>query len=95
MEPINWQPIETAPKDGTQLLFWTVHDTVEVGEWFQITSFHYEVAGDNLYRRVPHTYGNSWNTQSQPTHWAPLPPGPNGQTAKRLADLSEQESDNG
>ena len=61
-----WQPIETAPKDGTSVLVCRVNTKPEAAvqpirtDWW---SNHYE----------------QWmksNAYSQPTHWMPLPPPP-------------------
>lgn len=62
-----WQPIETAPKDGTQFLAW-------VGEgWngrmpFVITSWRGYWVNE---------FGNGCAVENfAPTHWMPLPPPP-------------------
>lgn len=64
-----WQPIETAPKMRTILLF-AVTDT-ETGNWKMATGFW-------------HTGWNEWEWDgrilkgydTKPTHWSPLPPPP-------------------
>ena len=69
---MDWQPIETAPKDGTVIDLWIhypEHDrnaraadvrwNADVGEW-QHGNFH---LGQYMHRPTP-------------THWMPLPPPP-------------------
>ena len=70
-----WQPIETAPKDGTKIIVWTVHDEVEVSEWFRTTGDEYVEAEGGLYRKENKLYYEGWNG-NKPTHWMPLPPPP-------------------
>ena len=58
-----WQPIETAPKDGTSILA-----IDEDGFYFVV-----EYAG------VLEPYGHQWTdggTLLEPTHWMPLPAPP-------------------
>lgn len=72
-----WQPIETAPKDGTKLLLFVVQEpddycravglpegwsAIEVGEY----SWH--CSG--------HEHGWEHPTAGSPTHWMPLPQPP-------------------
>lgn len=66
----NWQPIETAPKDGTKVLawadnpcwsepaiaFWGRSNPLNMAEW---------LGGHCSIRHI-----------DQPTHWMPLPPPP-------------------
>lgn len=72
-----WQPIETAPKDGTWIISWN-GDEVAPASW-----------GDNSeYQRgeVGWCYGSPWYggtlydginiMKTQPTHWMPLPDAP-------------------
>lgn len=69
---ISWQPIETAPKDGSIILLWPpIYDgTVCSGRWVQ------------PYRRQPcwSRFGGSraCDRATPPTHWAPLPDGHKG-----------------
>lgn len=54
-----WQPIETAPRDGTRLLLYSVHRRrIADGEFgnYRVWSWPYVMV--------------------EPTHWQPLPPGP-------------------
>ncbi len=61
-----WQPIETAPKDGTRILVYRPgkHNYPKVGiDFWQVN-------------RAP--YNCWWHSPSdhQPTHWTPLPESP-------------------
>lgn len=58
----NWQPIETAPQDGTRIL--TFRSTF--GESMAVAWYHVHFGW------VP-VNGQSW---PEPTHWQPLPPPP-------------------
>jgi hypothetical protein len=57
-----WQPIETAPKDGTEIFAcWSASKTVSVVSWFG--DAWADANRDEVY-------------VSPPTHWMPLPPPP-------------------
>lgn len=66
---MNWQPIETAPKDGTNILIHELGDTF-VAWWL-----------NGLERWVDGkwTEMDGWVTYD-PTHWMPLPPPPEDAT---------------
>ena len=83
-----WQPIETAPKDGTNVLL-TNGETVSQG----VYEFHAPYVREN--RDLDGRYisqdefdgFDGWidfvgGMLPEPTHWQPLPPPPNGITAK-------------
>ena len=57
----NWQPIETAPKDGTRILLWAPGHLIMLGGW----------AGHGMYS------GPEWWSNGVPAHgvtlWHPLP----------------------
>jgi hypothetical protein len=62
-----WQPIESAPRDGTVVLVWTregyhlaSYFTGRFGGWVEKDA-HYLLTED---------------TTGLPTHWVPLPPAP-------------------
>jgi hypothetical protein len=59
-----WQPIETAPKDGSRVVIFRANwrETVSVGHWSVTAKEWYVVNG-----------GYPWHA---PTHWAPIPPLP-------------------
>jgi hypothetical protein len=59
---MTWQPIETAPRDGTMVL---VYDPHEDGIWQVTTDFYAN-------SKATRSYG--W--LGKPSHWMPLPPPP-------------------
>ena len=61
-----WQPIATAPKDGTDILIMT-RETMHVVRWENVHGdFYYWVVDDN--KHGPFTLRGN-----EPTHWMPLP----------------------
>jgi hypothetical protein len=66
----SWQPIETAPKDGTPILAYCQKER----EWpFLIVEWSFGswfVHGNEI-------YGESTGIDPKPTHWMPLPEPPN------------------
>lgn len=70
----DWQPISTAPKDGTPFLILGMND----GEFWEVPEVAYWES-DMPYEGTPGfvEYGNaSDGTYWNPTHWMPLPPKP-------------------
>lgn len=74
--PLSWQPIETAPKDGTDILLY-------FGAWGWIRGNW----DSQLHHGKPKPYwtndrlrylGVTETRANQPTHWMPIPPAPNG-----------------
>jgi hypothetical protein len=68
-----WQPIETAPKDGTTLILgWLQRDRVSIGWFGPKLSTHGVNYGDDW------GYGTEWDCKysTPPTHWMPLPEPP-------------------
>ena len=66
---IEWQPIETAPKNGTDILVAT-GETMHVVRWINIHGdFDYWAVDDN--KHGPFTLRGK-----APTHWMPLPEPP-------------------
>lgn len=63
---LSWQPIATAPKDGTDILVMT-GETMHVVRWENVHGdFDYWVVDDN--KHGPFTLRGK-----EPTHWMPLP----------------------
>jgi hypothetical protein len=68
---MEWQPIETAPKDGSWVLVWE-NDTA---------------INDKYHRaEVAHFINNRWETSDKTfvgaTHWMPIPVGPTAAPAE-------------
>lgn len=72
---MKYQPIDTAPKDGTEVLLWEKYGyvpvvalySVQAGKW-RASREHYDVDGD--------AYLVDTLCQEIITHWAPLPTPP-------------------
>lgn len=64
---MDWQPIETAPKDGTEILAaWLGYG----GRWYRRVMRFTKSGYWNLLA------GGAGGTGARPTHWMPLPPPP-------------------
>lgn len=78
-----WQPIETAPRDGTPLLLWGIEGCSElhrprlfkgvvIASWLGGSA---DAEGDDWWDEQGGVYYASWVRAS---HWMPLPDAPNG-----------------
>jgi len=70
-----WQPIDTAPKDGTVILvfllnFWTISCRITTAAWSSTESLRATGDGEWLVDAPAH------HPPLTPTHWMPLPPPP-------------------
>lgn len=72
MKAGSWQPIETAPRDGSRILVWSARTgRTNVAKW-----------DDDSFAKHPKPYWEleSYRTmdarQRQPTHWMPMPAAP-------------------
>lgn len=76
-ELVGWEPIETAPRDGTLVLLLLPpdpypHDEVVLARWSDESGtppgpngpFGWDIAGP---------LGGMWMAEREPTHWLPLP----------------------
>ena len=72
-----WQPIETAPRDGTKILVFHPDMGVEITEWYEITQTNYVEFEGGLYRKERAIFYAGWNNNGHhATHWQPLPEPP-------------------
>lgn len=65
----DWQPIETAPKDGRRFLVWDAHYGLRIGRAF-VRSDH-----DDWLSYLD-AFGGSSKGGMRATHWMPLPEPP-------------------
>jgi hypothetical protein len=73
---MDWQPIETAPRDGTKVLLW-VHDDYVLGYFETAKEWKNSETGFNAWTTGPVTQGGydcGFERIGQPTHWAALRP---------------------
>ena len=71
-----WQPIETAPKDGTKILVFCRHGECEISEWYECWKTNYVlVEGTEYFEKHETLYQEGWNSNGF-THWMPLPEPP-------------------
>jgi len=80
---MEWQPIDTAPKDGTiVLLFGESHyggQAIETGYYVEQWAESWETVKSGNGKRTQElrkTDSGYWDANLSPTHWIPLPPPP-------------------
>lgn len=69
---MEWQPIEAAPKTGDCILLWRGRSRAEIGYWND-QKYH---SNPNPYWAAVGSLGVTYDRDSPPTHWMPLPPSP-------------------
>ena len=68
-----WQPIETVPRDGRQVLFWTPNGGIHIAPAVpQPDRGHLRRLNRDVYIETGEWPNAGWN----PTHWMPLPAPP-------------------
>ena len=81
---MDWQPIETAPKDGTKVLVYVPSDSIYPTAAQYVSPEYFEREyGDRDYMeagwRWAFGYPSDFHEEVvEPTHWMPLPPPPEG-----------------
>lgn len=93
-----WQPIETAPKDGSPFVIRREgegFDTYEVGYYDPYYFARYEPAEGGLYRKIEDKIGDwrGFNNFHRATHWTPLPPPSAIRARGEAAQVSTGEED--
>lgn len=74
MKAGGWQPIETAPKDGTKVDVWVCPwDAFANGNAARITNAWFE---DGKWKRILSGWTHDIEDCGEPTHWQPLPAPP-------------------
>lgn len=72
-EGVEWQPMETAPRDGTWFLAWIPEHEDDYGDrtggWLEQWAFHEHLG---KFARARHTYSDPL-IYTLPSHWMPLP----------------------
>jgi hypothetical protein len=61
----NWQPIDTAPKDGTWILIYKEYTAIE---WYDVVLWREDDYGNGTWVEV----GDLNESCADPSHWAPL-----------------------
>lgn len=84
MNKTQWQPIETAPKDGRAIILLSraVPAKVAIGSWNadgdSWVDEHGQLTGECHHLEVIGTWssGGGWFQPDEVTHWMPIPEGP-------------------
>ena len=70
---MTWQPIETAPRDGTHILVLMEGAVIEA--WWE-TGFEEWLGNWDCVTLPSHGCGCCYSSNAEPTHWMPLPAAP-------------------
>jgi hypothetical protein len=85
---MKWEPIETAPKDGSEILVWRKDCGILLARWAAASDFmttaemEREATGDDEWMDEPDWFcadfisGCRLDGSEAPTHWMPLPEPP-------------------
>lgn len=70
---MKWQPISTAPKDGTRFLAWVPPTTMGFGV---VDFYHWQTAEGGRVEGWRDSFIYVSREGEGPTHWMPVPAGP-------------------
>lgn len=72
----DWQPISTAPKDGSEIIVSSIDGGVFAGFWSDVPNYW----GDfGWFEESDRAACEATRKPFKPTHWQPLPAGPKGE----------------
>ncbi len=75
--PSEWQPIETAPKDGTPVLLFAPDDVPQIVVGY---AYKHSSRADVFWIYMDEALANISPGGADPTHWMPLPTPPEDQS---------------
>lgn len=77
---MDWRPIETAPKDGTEVLLYFEKGFTEKGRWVDRETREYGKVTHRIEKWSwgSGVFGSLLGNEPEPTHWMPIPSGPVG-----------------
>jgi len=67
---MGWQPIETAPRDGTMIELLGENGKFDIGEWYE-WSEHFDKAANGIGDDVTGEFSTEYG-EGPHTHWRPL-----------------------
>ncbi len=76
---LGWQPIETVPRDGTEVITICMRDDppcYEIDSWYVGKTDKYTERPDGLYEKRDEEWGTWSQNGHRATHWMPLPKPP-------------------
>lgn len=88
IEDMGWQPIKTAPRDGSRILIWKNPWRYPVSaKWSEDINAPYDKWGENGWQDGAYVgwlisdceedyWYTEWEEKNAPTHWKPLPAPP-------------------
>lgn len=74
---MEWQPIETAPRDGTAIFVWATREGWRDNPRMVAARWYHSANSWYVYGCGPTKHSEQWLDSCNPTHWMPLPPPPN------------------